>query len=241
MGEVGSAMEKPLVFALHGFLGQGSDWDRLKDKLPEYEWFAPSYLHPDFENWSDFDSLIDVLIKNLQPNRKCIFLGYSLGGRIGLHLLKKYPQYFQKMIFLSTHYGLEDDEEKKHRIANDLQWLNQLRHLSWDQFISLWNQQPVFSGSEASQKASEDFKMTYLTSCLVKLSLGQQQAFKNEIENSLVPIHWITGSLDLKFTDLGRNLKASSQSNLKVYSIKKGHRLLEGDLSDLIELLKKIT
>lgn len=231
-------MEKPIVFALHGFLGHSSDWNELKNKLPQYEWITPSYFHTDFNHWTDFETLIEELRRYLNQNKKYIFIGYSLGGRLGLHFFKKYPQYFSQMIFLSTHYGLENQDLKNNRFENDLKWKNTLANSEWEIFLDLWNQQPVFSGSTPMIRPIEDYNLDLLKNGLTGLSLGRQISFKSDLENSKMKMNWVTGEFDQKFTELSHQL--GENLFLHKHQIKKGHRLLEGDLSQLIDLLKKI-
>src|SRR3989338_4075081 len=133
-------MSADLVYAVHGFLGQSSDWDSIKKNLPQLNFVAE-------ELFSEKESIGIAAIHKFQGKK--IFLGYSLGGRLGLQILKKTPELFDHYIFLSTNPGLQvsDLDGRKKRIINDEKWSEKITERNWADFLKEWNAQSVFEGS----------------------------------------------------------------------------------------------
>ena len=108
-------MSENVIFALHGFLGQSSDWNKVKQDLPNRSDFVAIDLFSDeslpvaeLEDYAE--QLSEQVDEIVEGKKKKIFVGYSLGGRIGLHLLQNNPDQFDHYIFLSTNPGLTEVE-----------------------------------------------------------------------------------------------------------------------------------
>lgn len=224
---MGHNLQKITVLALHGFLGSGSDFDQLKNILPNtYDINAPNLFSGNEYDLDSFSALTKQL-KNLVPagSEKKIFIGYSLGGRIGLHLLKNDPNLFDRWVFLSTHPGLESIQEKNQRILSDQLWSDKLNQLSWAEFINEWNGQDVFAGSLEPDKSENQFNINQLGKAFLNLSLGQQADQSAVIQANQKKINWVVGSQDQKFLNLADTMK--QKKILENYSrISSGHRIL---------------
>lgn len=240
MGSADSMIaEKIIVFGLHGFLGQGSDFDRFKNLWPEYiEFSAPNLFSDNHYDLSNFEICTDQLASQISamPEKK-IFIGYSLGGRIGLHFLEKYPDIFQQYIFLSTHPGFDSDVEKKQRIENDTIWAEKIKKLKWSEFLKDWNSQSVFGGTSETVRNENDYSKDQLMAAMTYLSLAKQKNMNSVIKKNKHKIKWIVGEKDLKFSELAENLK--QKKILENYSrISSGHRILfDADISELIKII----
>jgi 2-succinyl-6-hydroxy-2,4-cyclohexadiene-1-carboxylate synthase len=227
----------PTVLALHGFLGQGADFERFKKNL-DVTLIAPDLFKGNNFDLSSFES-VAVQIVNQVANIKepKIFVGYSLGGRIGLHILKFFPDVFDHYIFLSTHAGLNSEVEKTERKANDLAWSQKLKNLSWSDFLLAWNAQPVFAGGSEPQRLEIDFNRNQLENAFVHLSLGQQQNMNDVLQKNKSKISWVVGDKDTKFVSLAQDLQQKKilESYSRIFS---GHRIVFD--ADPLELQKII-
>lgn len=177
--------------------------------------------------------------KKLNPEKK-IFVGYSLGGRIGLHILQQQPDFFERYIFLSTHPGLknEDVEARMQRKIVDESWAEKLSAESWESFISQWNAQAVFADSIAEpERKSEDFDFKKLQHALRYWSLADQLDMRSTIQKNSHKIEWIVGQRDEKYLQLAEGLK--KDRIIRSYEIfDGGHRLHLGCADQLPRLLK---
>src|SRR5258706_16250784 len=112
-----------VITALHGFLGQGSDWDFLRDAG-----FA-----------------VDTPPLDAIPSHGDVLLGYSLGGRLALQALLGGAHY-GRAIVVSAGLGIEDETARAARRAADEVWARRFEHDDWPMLMRDWNAQPVFRG-----------------------------------------------------------------------------------------------
>ena len=233
MGGVGFCLQaldglSNLIYALHGFLGEGSDWQETFKKLDQtHQIICPSYFSKEY--FSDFDlkhfvqDIEDQTQKN--PGLRRIFVGYSLGGRIGLRLLEAHPNLFAHYVFISTHSGLTSELEKENRKRHDKKWINTIQNESWESFIYQWNAQDVLKDSESRIRTEKNYNKDHLILALGDYSLGQQKDYTNLIRQNQNRLTWIVGDQDLKFIQLAENLK-QKKILLDYKRISSGHRIL---------------
>lgn len=118
----GSATQPPLVL-LHGFLGSSYDWRELLPHLSQdYYCIAvdlPGHgrscdIQIDSPGFSDCVALLrHTLLKAGIP--RFHLLGYSLGGRIALHLAQTWPEALLSLHLESCHPGLLSNDERRQR------------------------------------------------------------------------------------------------------------------------------
>ncbi len=222
-----------MIYALHGFLGEGKDWSALAvDQM-----ITPSYFSdPQFTSLSLENFVTDI---KSYPQRSKMFVGYSLGGRIGLQILEAQPDLFEHYVFISTHPGLKDEAERKSRLQNDQQWIEKLEKLSWDDFLTAWNQQTVLAASMTAPKSSELFFKDRLIMALSARSLGQQADYSSLIQRYQDRITWVVGAQDEKFLKIAEDLQ-QKKILLETKRILAGHRILLDNPTDLKTLLQQV-
>ncbi len=202
-------------FALHGFLGEGADWIPLKDELrkvlPSFDFYAPSlFSHSNSFNFESFETITESIQNYLQTmsfnnqSVKKVYIGYSLGGRIGLHLLDS--GLFDYFVFISTHPGLSQIEDQQKRIEADKIWADLVKQLDWDDFIGQWGNQDVLVQSVKIERQEAHFDRNKLRQALLNLSLGRQENKESIIQKHQNQITWVVGDNDQKFSDLGNEL-----------------------------------
>lgn len=237
-------MQEIAVLALHGFLGQASDWESIKTRIPNIEWYTPDLFKPNSYQLNSFLSVLDQLIHNyiekLNAHKSRVFMGYSLGGRIGLHFLKYRPQLFDHYVFISAHPGLLSENEKELRLKNDNEWANKVKNLNWDDFLFEWNSQPVFSKDLIEPVRSQsDYSIESLIESLTYLSLGKQDGLREYIKKNQDKITWIVGNKDQKFFYLADEMK-QKKILLDYKRISSGHRVLFENPKEVISVLSQL-
>ena len=246
---MGFSMQRGLVFALHGFLGQGSDWKQVKKECAnvqgtsanQLDWITPNLFETESDGILSYDQFCESLIKTyqaqLEKSSHRIFIGYSLGGRLGLHLLKHHAQNFDHFIFVSTHPGLASESEKELRKASDTNLSQQITEGNWDQFLQRWNGQPVLAGEFGNpNRLQKDFNLAALRASLQIWSLGEQQDLRELIQNHQQKITWVVGQKDSKFLNLAEEL-LQKKILLNVSRIFSGHRVLFENPKELASVL----
>lgn len=222
------------IHALHGFLGHPQDWSALNCIAPlhAYHLLTDFPIIP-FTQWAE---TFTKKIQNNHPNTHSnnILMGYSLGGRLGLHALLHNPSIWQAAIFLSTHPGLKTTEERKNRIIADDQWAKKFERDSWDQLMNDWNAQEIFKDDLPIHRKESENNRQFLSKALKTWSLGEQENLRTQMALIDIPILWMVGEKDHKYLRLGRELTFKhSQSKLCVVP-ETGHRLQFGHLENII-------
>lgn len=230
--------EIDLIF-LHGFLGLPSDWKKTQECLNDHgknhevkfhflvpDYFKISQLGPlnSFEKSSgEFLSYIE---QNTFSKNK-ILIGYSLGGRLALHIFEKNPDLFLQLILISTNPGLTTEREKLERELLDKNWSEQFKHHPWSEVLKKWNQQAVFKDSQQEpDRKEENYQREQLSQSLVNWSLAKQQNKKHLSHQFVNRMTWINGEKDRKFNEMMRSLKEENPQLKNVQVSKAGHRVL---------------
>ena len=208
----------PLV-ALHGFMGTpdtfrmvsvASDHPVLALPLPEPD-PAPA---PQARLSASHDHVARRLLQTLDEQDVSCFhlLGYSLGGRIALHMARLAPERIDSLILESTNPGLECFEEREARCHRDAAWAHRIRR-EWPDLLHAWYEQPVFASLSpqlkqeliAEKKGQDSERMARM---LERLSLGRQHAFWEDLSRAVFPILFVSGEMDDRYRAIGERLAA---------------------------------
>lgn len=193
------------IIAVHGFLGLPRDWQRFGYTAAEVWPSLPSIARaPDaFSAWVQY--FFEHFPQRVPAGRKPILIGYSLGGRLAMHLLCQHPQLFSGAILVSANPGLASEDERIKRLAQDQIWAKRFLSDEWTSVIADWNAQPVFQvpgGTSPLVRKSADFDRQSLAAALDLWSLGRQGDLRSKLATLQLPLLYITGEHDQKFTAL---------------------------------------
>lgn len=204
-----------MIWALHGFLGVASDWDFL---LPREKVKAVDL----YENQQNFQLWAKSFNQRVRESgaESNILLGYSLGGRLALHVFFDDPELWSKALFLSTHPGLKTEEEKEQRLQMDEVWAQRFLGDPWRDVMAGWNDQSVLSQGSSPQRSEENYEREKLAFCLRSWSLGLQDDFRPLIAEHREKITWLTGERDEKFSALAK------EPSIQGHSLKDCHHRL---------------
>lgn len=249
MGQLGSGVQQILIFAVHGFLGEASDWSMAQNELEpilknKIKWVAPSLFSSASLPVVNLNEVPGQLIKFyqnefqiLQPR---IFIGYSLGARLGIHFLNNYASYFDQFIFVSAHPGLLSEKEKEQRKFSDQQWADLITEVGWNQFLSKWNAQAVFNSTLQDPVREKDrFDLQKLQTSLDFWSLSRQSDTRSLLTQYQEKITWVVGTEDAKYLELATDLK-QKKILLDFNRISAGHRILFQNPLSLANLIAQI-
>ncbi|GIU29770.1 2-succinyl-6-hydroxy-2,4-cyclohexadiene-1-carboxylate synthase [Shewanella schlegeliana] len=247
----------PCVVFLHGFLGSKEDWNEIIEQLAD-DFFCISIDLPGHGGNGINDNsslklptpgfnrcaeLVHTTLKQLNISQYHL-VGYSLGGRIALHLARLYPQALQSLCLESCHPGLQNADDRVARQANDRDWADKLANLPIKEFLSLWYQQAVFSDLTQAERKQLIHKRANnsamaLLNCYQATSLAEQQDLWDT--PSLLPIssHFIAGHQDQKFMALAKRWQ--QQQPLSLHCIEaSGHNVHLAAPEAFTEQLKTI-
>ncbi|WP_348633895.1 2-succinyl-6-hydroxy-2,4-cyclohexadiene-1-carboxylate synthase [Shewanella sp. WXL01] len=244
----------PKLVLVHGFLGAKEDWLACMPilsqqfhcicvDLPGHGQSRAQLPTPGLEAAAQ---AIIATLSSLQCHQFHL-VGYSLGGRIALHIAKLFPHKLLSLTLESAHPGLTDDKQRDERLNADKQWAEKLQRLPIVQFLQLWYQRGVFSDLTEDEVAKLIAKRSNnnnqaLLNCYLATSLGHQQDCRNVISQLKQPCHIIVGQHDQKFSKLAKQWQ--TEQPLNVISVEHaGHNIhsLQPQLfsQQLLKLLNK--
>ncbi len=141
------------VVLLHGFGNTHRGWDGVISALGD-ERYRPLALDlPGHGEAADVERPITfagcvahVLARSPERFTLC---GYSLGGRVALHVALAAPERVSRLVLVSTSAGICDDAERARRRRDDHALAEDLQRIPFEQFIERWRTQPLFAAEPA--------------------------------------------------------------------------------------------
>lgn len=209
------------IWAISGFLGLPSDWDFLQShQVKAVDWQAyPFHSLPDWG--AHFNQWVER-----QGKGPSVLIGYSLGGRLALHVLLNQPDLWKGAVIISAHPGLADEAERTKRLAHDQQWAERFENEEWQPLMDAWNSQDIFSHDPiVFERKEKDYQRPRLVQALLHGSLGCQIDLRKQISELQVPLLWITGSKDQRFSSIARGLSFKHRLSQAIKVEGAGHRV----------------
>lgn len=203
--------EPQTVVLLHGFGGTHRAWDGVVGLLPER--YRPLALDlPGHGDAADaarpitFEGCVEhVLARAPQRFALC---GYSLGGRVALHVALAAPQRVQRLVLVASTAGIEDERERAARRDSDELLARQLEDEPYERFIERWRSQPLFADEppEVGELARADQRRNdplALAAVLRGIGTGQMTPLWDRLGELAMDVAVVVGERDRKFRALG--------------------------------------
>jgi 2-succinyl-6-hydroxy-2,4-cyclohexadiene-1-carboxylate synthase len=219
----------PPLLVLHGFTGSVRSWDGLRaalanqarvvaiDLIGHGHSAAPADAARYSFDWSVRDLL--ALLDELHLESIDV-LGYSLGGRLALHLALHATGRVRRLILESASAGIQDDAERARRIASDAVLAERIEREGIAAFVNEWEAQPLLGlaphVSQAVREAQHAQRLANrpvgLANSLRGMGAGQQASLWTSLPAVLGPVQLIVGQLDSRYCELGARLRAGLPS-----------------------------
>lgn len=204
-------MSAPVVL-LHGFAGTGRGWDAVAGRLERYTAQAPDLrghgsaagLRP-----ISFGAVTADVLAAAPPS--FTLCGYSMGGRIALHVALAAPDRVRRLVLVATTAGIEDAAERAARREADAALAGQLEAGTVEAFAGRWLAQPLFAGDapEVQAAARADIERNTpaaLAEALRGLGTGVMAPLWDRLGDLPMPALALVGERDAKFRALGERL-----------------------------------
>lgn len=228
------------LYLLHGFLGLPSDWAFLNSHFENCQ-LHQIHLFQQFKPNQGFDAFIKEFNQSVDPKQKNILVGYSLGGRLGLHAVLDQPNLWNGASFISTHPGLEEETDRAARIVKDGLLAMRFLTMKWPELMEKWNESPVFSHSKRFDRQEDDFNRAVLSDALTHWGLAQQENLRGDLAELDIPIQWIVGKNDPKFVKIAQSIQLKHSKSQIITVDDAGHRVPWDQHQQFIEILKEST
>lgn len=211
---------RPVILALHGFSGRGSDFDALAAALPEYRFVAPDLPGhgPRPVMPATLSAHLDVVRRAAgDAGERPVLLGYSMGGRIALHAALAFPEMFSALVPVGASPGLADAGEREARLRSDAELAARIRKTDTAVFLREWDALPLLAGRD---RMPEPWKSRSLAARLENTPEGLAASLDGAGTGAL-PSHWerlgelrlpvlvLAGDHDAKFTAIAGRMTAA--------------------------------
>ncbi len=203
------------VVLLHGFSGTRRAWDGVIAAL-DRERYLP--LAPDLPGHGEsadaerpitFAGCVAAVLA-AAPERFTL-CGYSMGGRIALHVALAAPARVTRLVLVASTAGIEDPAARAARRESDRALARQLEEVPFEEFIERWRTQPLFAEDppEVGALAREDQRRNRpdaLAAVLRGVGTGEMEPLWDRLGELSMPVTVVVGDRDSKFLALGRRM-----------------------------------
>jgi 2-succinyl-6-hydroxy-2,4-cyclohexadiene-1-carboxylate synthase len=226
---------QPLVL-LHGFTGSAVNWE------PHSAIFSKHYttIAIDLLGHGGSDSPANpgrysmercvedlIAVFDQLAVERVNLLGYSMGGRVALHVAATHPERVRALVLESASPGLADPAERQARAARDEALAKRIEREGLEAFANHWEELPLFaSQSRLPETVRSELRAQRLrnnplglANSLRGLGAGAQPPLWHRLPDLHIPTLLVVGELDLKFVSLARAMaQALPKAKLELVS-----------------------
>jgi len=202
------------LLLLHGFTATGASWDGVRRLVDAglYEPHAPD-LRGHGARHDARPATIDAVVADLRQDEPYALAGYSMGGRIALHLALSQPERVRRLVLVSTTAGIEDAAERDARRRADEDLADGLEAGGLEAFARWWAAQSLFAGQSAEVAAAarrDRLRNTAggLAASLRGMGTGVMAPVWDRLPELTMPVSVLVGERDPKFRAIGERLAA---------------------------------
>ncbi len=213
----------PPLVALHGFTGSLETWAPFRDVLErrftlvtvDLLGHGASDCPPDPRRYRMERCVADLLtiFDRLDLDRVDL-LGYSMGGRVALHLAVAAPERIHALALESASPGIRSSAERAARVAADARLADLLEGEGIDAFVDRWERLPLFASQRALPAAVRAALRRQrlagnplgLANSLRGMGAGEMEPLDDHLNEIHLPTLLVVGALDEKYRSLGQEL-----------------------------------
>lgn len=200
------------LILVHGFTQTAASWDAIEFRLgvlghDVVSLDAPGHgAHADTHLglWKSADLLA-------AEGGGGTWVGYSMGGRLALHVALAYPDLVERLVLIGATPGIETVAARLERQAADEQLAEELERDGLEPFLARWLAQPLFatlSDDNAGLDARRLNKVSGLAASLRLMGTGAQESLWPRLGEITAPTMLVVGALDEKFTAIAQRMAA---------------------------------
>lgn len=210
-----------VILWLHGFMGSHADWAGLvHDHFKDYHNILadlPGHGSSKLSGHENFPACANDLFHQLTRAGidRLSIVGYSMGGRFGLHFQKRYPCHIDSLVGLSTGPGLRSEEERQKRVRSDEALIQEMQTIGMKAFLIKWYASPLFqcmnNNSELLKRLIRERRQndpSQLQQSLGLLGNGALYSLWEHLPSMELPVLLLSGELDSKYNRINEEMLA---------------------------------
>jgi 2-succinyl-6-hydroxy-2,4-cyclohexadiene-1-carboxylate synthase len=206
----------PNLVLLHGFTNTGASWDQVVAALPQrYRPLAPDIRGHGAASETRPVSLTGVIADvSAAATGPFELVGYSMGGRLALHVALALTGRVQRLILIGASPGLADPQERASRRAADESLAGEVEAMTIEAFADRWAQTAVLAGQPPKvQAAAREQRLRStpagLAAALRGLGTGALPPLGDRLGELACPVELIVGGRDAKFQAIAADMAAA--------------------------------
>ena len=197
----------PRIVFVHGFTQTGRSWAPITDRLAA-RFEVVTVDAPGHGRSARVEAGLDAGAELLAAaGGAATYVGYSMGGRLCLHLALAHGELVERLVLVSATAGIEEDGERAVRRAADDALATTIERDGVDAFLDGWVAQPMFATLDdprLDDRRRNDAQG--LASSLRLAGTGTQQPLWDRLPALTMPVLVAAGALDAKFAALAERI-----------------------------------
>ena len=211
---------RPQVLLLHGFLGRGADWDAVRAGLPPDWRVAAPDLPGHGANLRAVATMDAASAALAEVDEPADVVGYSMGGRLALHLAVRHPDAVRRLVLVSASPGLRSPAERARRRQLDEERAQAIER-DLPAFLDDWYHLPLFGLPDALRQRVTADRLAHadpagLAASLRGMGTGAQPSHWGALAGISAPTTAVAGDRDAKFVRLAREMAESGDVRVQV-------------------------
>jgi 2-succinyl-6-hydroxy-2,4-cyclohexadiene-1-carboxylate synthase len=214
----------PPLLLLHGFTGSLEAWSEIRVALRARARLVLVDLIGHGASESPADPLrysmqhcvqdLIALLDELAITQADV-LGYSMGGRVALHLALRAPHRIRRLVLESASPGIEDESERSNRIRADDQLADRIERDGIEVFVDAWEQQPLLTLAEhvpsTTRQRQHQLRLQNrtlgLANSLRGMGTGQQLPVWDRLPHFERPTLLVVGERDARYRGIAERMQ----------------------------------
>jgi 2-succinyl-6-hydroxy-2,4-cyclohexadiene-1-carboxylate synthase len=212
------------VTLLHGFTQSGRSWLETISRMPQgWMWIVPDLRgHGKTRTQPGAVCTMDACTRDLEMLwghlgiTRTHLAGYSMGGRLALHVAARRPQRILSLLTIGAHAGLEEEARAGRRLGDDA-LAHRIENDGFEWFVKYWSGLPLFAGMErrgpafvAQVRAERMTNHVAGLACSLRgMGAGSMEPLWDELAHVTFPCTFVAGQLDHGYVSSARRLAAT--------------------------------
>jgi len=228
----------PPVTLLHGFTQSGRSWRELISRMPAgWKWIVPDLRgHGETQTRRGAPCSMEACTADLEMLwdelgvEQTHLAGYSMGGRLALHVAARKPGRVLSLLTIGAHAGLDEDARAGRR-QGDEALAERIERDGVEAFVSYWGSLPLFAGLErrgpayvAEVRAERLRNRAEGLACSLRgMGAGVMEPLWDELAHVTFPSTFVAGQLDHGYVASARRLAATVRNGRTEVVLRAGH------------------
>lgn len=213
-------MTQTATVVLHGFTGSAAAMAPLTSRLPDPALALDLPGHgagpiPNDPTGYTMGAAVAGVVDATAHVESFALVGYSMGGRVALHVALTYPHRVASLAVIGARAGIDDPAERAERIAADEALADRIESEGIEWFADYWADQPLFATQRTRLSASQRTELRAqrlacdprgLAQSLRGMGAGAVEPIGCRLGELTMPCALIAGADDTKFAAIAHQM-----------------------------------